>query len=96
MSHLAGNELPSDAKQWFWKTAMFCVVKRFTSSSVRIRVYRLDRLLISLKRSGARMLRRRVGRVRLMSRCGIGTSACISGPHKREWQCVIGTTEVYS
>lgn len=46
---------------------MFCVVKRFTSSSVRIRVYRLDRLLISLKRSGARMLRRRVGRVRLMS-----------------------------
>ncbi len=62
---------------------MFCVVKRFTSS-VRIRVYRLDRLLISLKRSGARMLRRRVGCVRLMSRCGIGTSACISGAHKRE------------
>lgn len=45
---------------------MFCVVKRFTSS-VRIRVYWLDGLLISLKRSGARMLRRRVGRVQLMS-----------------------------
>lgn len=74
---------------------MFCVVKRFTSS-VRVRVYRLDGLLISLKRSGARMLRRRVGRVQLMSRCGIGTSACISGVHKGEWQCVIGTTEVYS
>lgn len=74
---------------------MFCVVKRFTSS-VRVRVYRLDGLLISLKRSGARMLRRRVGRVRLMSRRGSGASACISGPHKREWQCVIGTTEVYS
>lgn len=60
---------------------MFCIVKRFTSS-VRVRVYRLDGLLISLKRRGARMLRRRVGRVQLMSRCGIGALACISGAYR--------------
>jgi hypothetical protein len=62
---------------------MFCVIKRFTSF-VRIRVCRLDGLLISLKRSGAHMLRRRVGRVQLMSRRGSGASAYISGVHKRE------------